>query len=504
MDESVYLFETIGEIADRYVLEAGERLRLWETKSRRRRRLALRTLLIAAAIAALMGVTAYAMGLLGLTERIFPVAGTELVVLVPNGLKGTETYAGNGEWWSWAYAHRNDEADGSLEARQLDEKARRTCALYGVKTAEAADELYRIAGEHGLQLYSDYVTAPDRERLYALTGMRPFLTEGEEALGGGYVFADGSFKSEGRLCIGDLTLWVTLTRFSAGTIYPFCGAAPLPDHTEETWNSAQGQTVDIVRWQGERTEIWYLSADGETFVALKLYSLPEIWQLERAGIADREELARIVADRVDFAAICARNAAAQALLDVPRGAEANADALQRLQTFYDSPVFAAAREFQSFFTATFYGASFTGVHGQEGYEDIDRELERLSADYGLRYATGKTVEGDTVRYDNGVWQRKGLATPGGTAWSTTTWYIPKDALCTGMVHYVSYTEYQRVWTCETAEGQRIVCATDGPEKISGSYLFYETETAWVLVRIGNTDPAVMEQAAEDIDWSAFG
>ena len=81
--------------------------------------------------------------------------------------------------------------------------------------------------------------------------------------------------------------------------------------------------------------------------------------------------------------------------------------------------------------------------------------------------------------------------------------IPRDALYTRLAHYVEPVEYRRIWIYETAEGQQIVCFTDGPEKRSGSYLFYETETAWVLVSVRIRDVSVMEQAAEAIDWAVF-
>ena len=84
-----------------------------------------------------------------------------------------------------------------------------------------------------------------------------------------------------------------------------------------------------------------------------------------------------------------------------------------------------------------------------------------------------------------------------------TYCIPKDALYTGMIHYVAPSEYQRIWTHETEGGQQIVCFTDGPEKISGTYLFYETENNYVLVRLGWNDVAVIEDTAEAIDWMRF-
>ena len=84
------------------------------------------------------------------------------------------------------------------------------------------------------------------------------------------------------------------------------------------------------------------------------------------------------------------------------------------------------------------------------------------------------------------------------------YFIPKDALCTCMIHYADFADYQRIWSYETAKGQQIVCAADGPEKISGVYLFYETEDRYILVSLGSNDVASVEETAEAVDWTAFG
>ena len=494
MESSLYLFENMGQIPDRFILEADAALGLTRRKQRKTgKRKLLRTLLIAAAITALLGATAYAMGLLGLSERIFPVEGTEKVVVVPNGLKGTKTYEGTGEWWIWQDEHRNEAGDYSLSFLQGNDQKRRTCQLYGALTPEAADKLYEIAETYDLELYTESVTSDSLERLTALTGIQPFPTEGEATFTGGYVFPDGSFKAEGFLTLDEFSFGYVLCRFSTGALYPYGSVTRLPDYSERAYVTAKGQTVNIVSFPN-REELWYLSADGETFVSLQLRDLPG-----RAGIKDRNAMAETVADRIDFTALCEKNDAVQQIVSTPRGAEDNREAAQRLEDFYNSPMFSAAREFQDFFTATFYGSSFTSVYGQEGYEDIDAELSRLAEQYGLRYATSKTTQDGHTVYDNGVEVWDGEA----ESKILKTYCIPKDALYTGMIHYAAPSEYQRIWIYQTEEGQQIVCFTDGPEKISGVYLFYETEKSYVLVSLGWNDVAVIEETAERIDWTRF-
>ncbi len=503
MNESVYLFENLGQIRDTYVLEAGERLNLFREKKHRSRRTLWRTLLMAAVLTALLGATAYAAGFLELKERIFPVEGTERVVVVPNGLKGTQTYAGTGEWWTWVEEHKNDKGDYSLSFLQGNDQKRKTCQLYWALTPEAAEKLYEIAETYDLELYSESVKADSMARLTELTGIRPFLGEGKAAITGGYVFQDGSFMAEGQLVFSNLSLLCELQRFSTGALYPYGAVTRLPEYNERDYENANGQTVNIVSFPGERMELWYLSSDGETFAALRLYDLPGKRAMARAGLRDRDDLARYLADRIDFAALCEKNDAVEQILSVPRGAADNREAAERLEDFYNSPMFCAAREFQAFFTANFYGASFTGVHGQEGYEDIDAKLEELAAKYGLRYATAKRSDPATW-YDNGVetWNRQVCEEMGFQA--LKIYFIPKDALCTCMIHYADFADYQRIWSYETAKGQQIVCAADGPEKISGVYLFYETEDRYILVSLGSNDVASVEETAEAVDWTAFG
>jgi len=262
--------------------------------------------------------------------------------------------------------------------------------------------------------------------------------------------------------------------------------------------------VNLVLWENGRLEIWYLSEDGEMFAALRMYEFnrPTARKMRALGAENAGELAEFLADHIDFSAVCENNGAARSLAERAR-VSYDPDAATRLEAFYKSCAFRAAREFQGFFTENFYGACFTGVYGQSGYEDISAKLSELAERYGLQYASDKTKEENKVIYDNGAFYEE---LPQPEAVGSGKWfvhYIPKTALYTRMTHYTDFAEYRRVWSCETASGQSIVCATDGPEKVSGSYLFYETDSAYVLVNVGVSDASLMEKAAETIDWTAF-
>ena len=232
------------------------------------------------------------------------------------------------------------------------------------------------------------------------------------------------------------------------------------------------------------------------------FNQPTARKMRALGAENAGELAEFLADHIDFSAVCENNGAARSLVERAR-VSYDPDAAARLEAFYKSCAFRAAREFQSFFTENFYGACFTGVYGQSGYEDISAKLSELAERYGLQYASDKTKEENKVIYDNGAFyeERPQPEAVGSGKWFVH--YIPKTALYTRMTHYTDFAEYRRVWSRETASGQSIVCATDGPEKVSGSYLFYETDSAYVLVNVGVSDASLMERAAETIDWTAF-
>lgn len=499
------LFDALNGVSDCFVLEAGDLLRIGEEKPHGRGKAKLwKTALLAAALALLLAAAAYAAGLLHWKDQTYSIEGTNRVIVVPNGLRGTKTYEGTAAWWTWAAAQRETWTESDWSFTQGDDALRKTCETYRATTPEAAAKLREIAETYGLELYSESFALTGRDELYDRSGMQPYVKDGTDELQSGYIFPDGSFYAEGCLAFGETRLPVTLQRVSTGALYPFGFPAPAAEYTEREYRSALGQSVNLVLWENGRLEIWYLSEDGEMFAALRMYEFdrPTARKMRALGAENAGELAEFLADHIDFSAVCENNGAARSLVERAR-VSYDPDAAARLEAFYKSCAFRAAREFQSFFTENFYGACFTGVYGQSGYEDISAKLSELAERYGRQYASDKTKEENKVIYDNGAFyeERPQPEAVGSGKWLVH--YIPKTALYTRMTHYTDFAEYRRVWSCETASGQSIVCATDGPEKVSGSYLFYETDSAYVLVNVGVSDAPFMEKAAETIDWTAF-
>lgn len=499
------LFDALGGVSDRFLLEAEEMLKLGEGKQRRRSKAKLwKTALIAAALALLLAAAAYAAGLLHWKDQTYAIEGTNRVIVVPNGLRGTKTYEGTAAWWTWVAAQRGTWTEPDWSFTRGDDTLRKTCELYRATTPEAAAKLREIAETYDLELYSDHFTLTGCDELHELSGMQPFLKDGTNVVQGGYIFPDGSFMAEGYLKFGETRLSAALQRVSTAALYPFGFPAIATEYTEREYRNVLGQSVNIVLWENGRLEIWYLSEDSKTFAALRMYDFerPSARKMRSLGVENMSDLAEFLADRIDFSAVCVNNGAARSHVEEAR-VSYDPDAAARLEAFYESNAFHAAQEFQNFFTEHFYGASFTGVYGQSGYEDISAKLSELAERYGLHYASAQTKDGNSAFYDNGAFYEE-LPQPeaiGSACWLVH--YIPKDALYTRMTHYTDFAEYRRVWNCETAFGQSIICATDGPEKVSGSYLFYETDDAYVLVNVGVRDASLMEQTAETIDWTAF-
>ena len=461
-----------------------------------------RPLLIAAVLAALFTATVVAAELLGRADRLAPMppdeSGEARQAEIPNGFRGTPTYQGSAEWWTymaqWDLAHGREVPDYSLSFIDGDLDRYLVCSLYEAWDPDQAATLYEIAKTYDLKLYREAVyLGQEEETFYALTGAEPFLDQKTLRLWGGYVLEDGSFSAELSLETERLPLGCTVKRYYAGSIFPFGGAGRTREYRETEYVTAQGYSVFLDIFGPFQGEITYCDPQGETYITL----LPHI-----PSDRDPEEICRQAADQVDFDALCRRDTArVLELLNRPTGAEKNPEAVKRLEAFQNSSVFRAGEEFQRFYEENFYGFCFTGTYGMEGCEDVDRELDRLAEKYGLTYAREKTWGNDLSRdaavFDNGAWQ----ARPKGTR---LVQYIPKDALFTMQQNFLDIHAYRRIWEYETEEGQNLVLCTQGPlhSREVGGYAFLETEDAYVLLKSSGS-PLWMEQQAEAFDWTIF-
>ncbi len=441
----------------------------------RLRRLA-KIALLAALLSALFIAAAYASGFLPLRNRIHQDEDLGRLI-VPNGSQASAEYQAAVDWFGYRAQHADAQQDLSLSFARTP-KERWISHIYSVTDREALDTLLDISRDYGLSLYTDSVLAEDPEQLSLLAGTGDFFS-GRMENAGGYVFADGSFKLEGRMDIDDCSLLFTLHRIYRGSIYPYNYYGRPLDFAQEEYLTALGFDVGVTVWEDGRGEISF--TDGEVYINLSLDG------------AD-EALARRAADCIDFNALCSKGGIAGEILGLDRSPGANPEAAEAYEELYGSPEFQGSIEFTLWFREVFYGSTFTGVYGQEGYEDIDAQMDLLREKYGLRPAVSK-AEAQWTEYSNGARYLD--------AGDYSLHYIPKGALYTRLEYFAPFSEYSMIWSYDTAGGERVYCACDGPEKRSCAHVLYVTDSAWVLLNMHTLDVWEIQRSADSIDWSEF-
>lgn len=434
----------------------------------------LKIALLAALLSALFIAAAYASGFLPLKSRIHQDESLGRLI-VPNGTEASSEYQAAVDWFGYLGQRQPFVSDFSFADT---EEERGICQIYSVYSRAALDTLLAISREYGLELYSDSLFVSSPEQLSVLAGTGDF-SDWETVNSGGYVFSDGSFKLEGIMDVEDSSLLFTLHRIYRGSIYPYNGYSPTRDFSQEEYLTALGFDVGITAWEDGRWDISF--SDGEVYINLSLNG---------AG----EALARRAADGIDFAALCLNNGKAGEILGIDCSPGANPEADEAYEELYNSPEFQGSIEFTLWFREVFYGSTFTGVYGQEGYEDIDAQMDLIREKYGLVPAISKT-EAQRTEYSNGARYED--------AGDYALHYIPKGALYTRLEYFAPFSDYHKIWSYDTAGGEKVYCACDGPEKRSCAHVLYETDRAWVLLNMHTLDVWQIEQTADSIDWSEF-
>ena len=434
-----------------------------------------RTLLIAAVLASLLAATAYATGFFGLAQRTY-INGSGKSIVSPNGYIDSAEFNATVEWVEYI-STRDRYKDPRLSFAESD-KERSTCRLYGAGDGEAAKKLYDIADKYSLTLYSGSVSFEDDKELYELAGLEPF----SQLFGDmqGYVFAGGSFKAEGKMEL-DGGVYCTVHKICSGALYPYIGVVSARgEYEERSYTTARGYTVNVVRWTDGRAALCWNSED--IFITVSFNDEIALDTLHR------------IADSMELNSMCAGGGTAADILSVERGIEANAEAARVFEDFYNSPAFQASMEFSSWLRQVFYGNSFTGVYAQQGYADIDAQMDALCEKYGLIPALSKEG-GDIAEYSNGARYEKHP--------DYTLHYIPKTALYTRLEYFAPFTEYSKLWEYETVGGARVYIASEGPERRSCVHILYETESAYTILNMHTYDVKTIETAADAVDWSLY-
>ncbi len=310
------LFDALGGIDDRFLAEA-EALRPVPHKKRW-----LRAALIAAVLAGLFSVTAYAAGWFGLRARVTAAQDLSLSGMLDSG----EAQAFS-EWTEYRDAY----ADAFLASRngepfelswtEESPTLRGAAALYGALDRESAEKLLEIAARHGLSIHSDALRFSSSENFFRAAGVPAFA--GTAADYRGLVYEDGSYKAELRVPIGDGEERFSLERHFTGKLQPTGLERALvrpEDFLEWPYQNTHGQTLslalssrdehlfaigrDRVSSEDDRQFPFYIFyfQEGQYLTAVGSLRLSRLHGFDKAAARTRLEA---VADSVDFAAAAA-------------------------------------------------------------------------------------------------------------------------------------------------------------------------------------------------------
>lgn len=237
--------------------------------ARRPRRLgrAVRTALIAAALAACLGVTAYAAYEFFIDRYVIdqpayyePQAMREdqtIARISLTGYQGTPEYEAYTEWeaymndW-WEKAWEND----PWQARGVDDSWHETpdnyYGLYGASFQDQAEALDAIVEKYGLTLHQAEAPYYQSKDLYEALGTEPFFGEPVADVNGdwdvsGYVYDDGSFKAEfDENLSGDRTVSIQMFVNAKGSFATISGVTELTEDCEAwQYTTKSGRSVDL-------------------------------------------------------------------------------------------------------------------------------------------------------------------------------------------------------------------------------------------------------------------
>ena len=273
------LFDSLNSARDEYILAAGDFLGYGQPGAAsvpvRKMGKIVRIALIAAIVATLLTVTAYAAGILGISNRAVPPVTShapEIGDLVDRSEAAASAVAGVKQWsllapvgdlnspeakaiaeWHDFYASymaaRNTEGEryrdwSDYEAAEAILGA--YTALYSAPNAVMAQKLLDICEKYDLKLHTGEVFADSEEELYEILGTDPFLPE--EGFTFAIVFEDGSYSVDGRLAVGGTSTDYDLMFTVAGTMPNSYLPVGIPDVAEfNEWNyvNSSGDLVCI-------------------------------------------------------------------------------------------------------------------------------------------------------------------------------------------------------------------------------------------------------------------
>lgn len=530
-------------------------------RSRRAHRMGWRVALIAAVLAALFAVTAYAMDWFGLSSRLTRAdpplpAETERQggYMSMNGYAGTPEGQAHAEWSQfWNSYTENKTFSNAPDLKWLgeDQRLKNYHDIYGAFDRTMMDKLLEIRDRYKVKLHSESAGVPNAEYFYKATGLSPFI-RGEHELWPELIYEEGSFSLEGSLD----GMFFSVHRGARGYLDPSPTYIYDSDEYEEwQYTTASGELLNLAAGNaGEEQTVFVFYQDGNYLITISA---------NVSGGEDYQTKAEAFAERFDYTALCTGTVDLSVVLNSEPTRGTAREGLLTLRDWVETDEYQAATEFQKFYTA--YAATLPEGKGHvkgfphfyyygafpSGIAEVDEEYGRIAEEYGLKMpeeaslvwggrkipssdmlqCTGglKLTEGKeqlerfpelsmediyeltgsgpflfdgdpgyyVIAYDNGA-----FAYVGSMAW---VHYIPKGCfypLLRDCLH-----PDREGWAYDTACGEQVYITAGGEMEYpvtDYSSIVYETYMAYVIIVIdGESEAYQLEDVADSIDFTAF-
>lgn len=560
-----YILTALGGVSDSLIEEAGAAMKYGPAKERTHA--PWRTLLIAAVIVSLLGITAYAAGWFGLSSRLTQVSfgdGEERAVMSMNAYSGTPEAEAHAKWQEFCReytAGRSFSNDGRF-VDSLGEPEKSYAQIYGAFDRTMLDKLAALSDSFGIRLHEHCASAGGYDAALKALGITDFI-RGEAGRSIMYFYEDGSFKSESSLDEDGQELRFTLIRGAKGALDP--SALYVRDgeaYDEWQYETDSGITVNIAldRWNELTDTVPVLVfCDTEDYIVTVAG--------ECRNLEDIRESAESFAGRFDYAALSGGETDPAAFA-APAPSEPSAvkpkAGLMSVRDFFDTDEYKASAQFRRAYSEA-QDAKDTGefVRGMYEYRyfgafpasdgEINEILRGVTEKYPALAVPGEAdallcgcpAEAERITGANSI--RSGGAFPslvyenatadeltkllgvkpfceelrGGEAEVTAVKYDTGAFACalrSGWLYYIpkgtlfpllrSVDGVGEAWAYESLCGEQVSIALGSEMEyplLRYDYVLYETETAYVFMELeGGSGAAEIEKTVDSVDFTVFG
>lgn len=345
------LMKALTDVDDEYIFETWAAMNSDSVKHGKNYKKMGRVMLIAAVVAALMAVTAYAAGWFSIKDRMVPsdikidyceAPGVEdkgpqsVKELSPSGLWDSPAALAVRDWndFRWKYVNNKDFVNGCDVSWVENEQEDNYRMIYGALDRTMMDKLLEISQDYGVRLHEKIAAVPNMAYLYKAAGIEPFLKTEPEIFTPQYIFEDGSFTCEGIIN----GIGVSLSRNTADTLANGSYSMPADTEFEEWQYKTGGDTVSIAleknkNSQGGCDAFVFFEKNGYTVCASGRFS-----EFDK-GAAEK------MADSFDYSKLCDGEPDLSLVLDTkPKNAKPK-EGLLTLKNFMETPEYKAAEEF---------------------------------------------------------------------------------------------------------------------------------------------------------------